>query len=174
MSSSASSPLSLRITAKAGAARTGILSTPHGEVPVPAFMPVGTYGTVKGMAPRELREVGASIVLSNAYHLWVRPGHRLIERMGGLHQFMGWDGPILTDSGGFQVFSLKDFTKITEEGVRFRAPLDGNYRMMTPEVCVEIQEALGVDLAMAFDECIEWPADRDRTGLKVPRRLGFL
>ena len=126
------SALSLSITASAGRARTGVLTTTHGQVPFPAFMPVGTYGTVKGVQPRELRELGASIVLCNAYHLWIRPGHRLVERLGGLHRFMGWDGPILTDSGGFQVFSLSEFTKITEEGVRFRSPLDGQYRLMTP------------------------------------------
>lgn len=157
-----------------GIARTGELSTTHGVVPFPAFMPVGTYGTVKAMTPQNLKDIGASIVLSNAYHLWVRPGHKHIEELGGLHQFMGWDQAILTDSGGFQVFSLKQFTKITEEGVRFRAPLDGQYRMMTPEVCVEIQESLGVDIAMAFDECIEWPASRERVQKSTARTTRWL
>lgn len=162
------------LLAEAGPARKGELHTPHGVVPTPAFMPVGTYGTVKGISPQELKQINTSIVLSNAYHLWVRPGHQLVKKLGGLHKFMGWDGPILTDSGGFQVFSLKEFTKITEQGVRFRAPLDGQYRTMTPEVCIEIQEALGVDLAMAFDECIEWPADRDRVHASTSRTTRWL
>ena len=172
------SALSLNIHAKVdtglGIARTGELTTTHGVVPFPAFMPVGTYGTVKAMTPQSLKDIGASIILSNAYHLWVRPGHKHIEELGGLHKFMGWDQAILTDSGGFQVFSLKQFTKITEEGVRFRAPLDGQYRDMTPEVCVEIQEALGVDVAMAFDECIEWPASRDRVQKSTARTTRWL
>ena len=172
------SALSLNIHAKVdtglGIARAGELTTTHGVVPFPAFMPVGTYGTVKAMTPQSLKDCGASIILSNAYHLWVRPGHKHIEELGGLHKFMGWDRAILTDSGGFQVFSLKQFTKITEEGVRFRAPLDGQYRDMTPEVCVEIQEALGVDVAMAFDECIEWPASRDRAQKSTARTTRWL
>ncbi len=168
------SALSLHISHTAGMARTGTLETTHGSVPTPAFMPVGTYGTVKGVSPKELRELNASIVLSNAYHLWVRPGHKLIERMGGLHQFMGWNGPILTDSGGYQVFSLSEFRKITEEGVRFRSPLDGQYRMLSPEVCIEIQEALGVDMAMAFDECIAWPCSREDTQKSTDRTTRWL
>ena len=168
------SSLKLTINATAGPARTGLLETPHGPVETPAFMPVGTYGTVKGMTPLELRTLGTSILLCNAYHLWVRPGHLRIEGLGGLHRFMGWSGPILTDSGGYQVFSLRDFVKISEEGVRFRAPLDGNYRNMTPEVCVEIQEALGVDMAMAFDECIAWPASRDTVIQSTERTTRWL
>ncbi|MEL6344263.1 MAG: tRNA guanosine(34) transglycosylase Tgt [Myxococcota bacterium] len=168
------SPLTMTVEATAGRARAGTLMTPHGPAKTPCFMPVGTYATVKGMTPRDLKELGASIILSNAMHLWVRPGHRQIEALGGLHRFMGYDGPILTDSGGFQIFSLKDFVKVTEEGARFRAPLDGQYRFMSPEVCVEIQEALGVDLAMAFDECIEWPADRDRVGNSTERTTRWL
>ena len=168
------SALSLSITATAGAARTGVLTTPHGTAQTPAFMPVGTYGTVKGMTPHEIRELGAEIVLSNAMHLWVRPGHESIAELGGLHTFMGWDGPILTDSGGFQIFSLKDFIKISEKSVRFRAPLDGQYRTISPELCVEIQEALGVDMAMAFDECIEWPADRRRVADSTARTTRWL
>ena len=137
-------------------------------------MPVGTYGTVKGMTPPDLRELGTHIVLSNTLHLWVRPGDELIRDLGGLHAFMGWDGPILTDSGGYQVFSLRDLSKVTEEGVRFRTPKDGQYRTMTPEVCIRIQENLGVDLAMAFDECIEWPADRDRVIRSTERTTRWL
>lgn len=157
-----------------GQARAGLLHTPHGTVNTPAFMPVGTYGTVKAMTPQNLKEVGASIILSNAYHLWIRPGHKLIGEMGGLHHFMGWDGPILTDSGGYQVFSLKDFRKISEEGVRFRSPKDGQYRMMTPEVCIEIQETLGVDMAMAFDECIELEANREEVIKSTKRTTRWL
>ena len=155
-------------------ARRGVLTTPHGDVPTPAFMPVGTYGTVKGMTPPELREIGTGMVLSNAMHLWVRPGDETIRDLGGLHTFMGWDGPILTDSGGYQVFSLRHLTKVTEEGVRFRTPKDGQYRKLTPEVCVRIQENLGVDLAMAFDECIEWPAERDRVIASTARTTRWL
>lgn len=126
-------------------------------------MPVGTRGTVRGVSVDEITEMGASMVLANTYHLWVRPGHRLIEKLGGLHQFMAWDGPILTDSGGFQVFSLREHNKTTEEGVKFCSPEDGQWRLLTPEVSIEVQEALGVDVAMAFDECLEWPATRERT-----------
>ena len=169
-----SSPLSYTLRATVGQARSGILTTPHGEVPTPAFMPVGTYGTVKGLIPEELRDCGASIVLSNALHLWVRPGDELIRELGGLHRFMNWDGPILTDSGGYQIFSLKEFSTVSEEGVKFRAPVDGQYRMLTPERCVQIQENLGVDLAMAFDECIEWPADRARVLASTQRTTRWL
>ncbi len=168
------SAISFTVDATAGPARRGRLQTPHGEVPTPAFMPVGTYGTVKGITPVELRELGAHIVLANAYHLWVRPGHRDVEALGGLHRFMNWDGPILTDSGGYQVFSMRDVAKVTEVGVRFRAPLDGQHRTLTPEVSVEIQEALGVDIAMAFDECIEWPADPDRVARSTARTTRWL
>jgi len=169
------SPVNITIHAHAGQARTGMMKLTHGQpIPFPAFMPVGTYGTVKTMQPRDIKEIGAELILSNAYHLWVRPGHKLIEKMGGLHTFMGWDGAILTDSGGYQVFSLNQFTEITEEGVRFRAPLDGQYRTMTPEVCVEIQESLGVDIAMAFDECIEWPASRERVAQSTARTTRWL
>ncbi len=167
-------PLSLELHATAGPARTGTLHTPHGAVPTPAFMPVGTYGTVKGITPDELRELGAHIVLANAYHLWVRPGHRDVEALGGIHGFMAWQGPVLTDSGGYQVFSLRDVARVSEVGVRFRAPLDGRYRTLTPEVSIEIQEALGVDMAMAFDECIEWPADRDRVVASTARTTRWL
>jgi len=169
-----SSPLSFEEHHTAGAARTGTLQTPHGPVRTPAFMPVGTAGTVKSLTPQDVREAGADIVLCNAYHLWLRPGHELIGRMGGIHRFMGWDGPILTDSGGFQVFSQKALRKISEEGVKFQSPYDGDTAMMTPEVCIEIQETLGVDMAMAFDECIEWPAERDVVARSTERTTRWL
>lgn len=160
--------------ATAGAARLGRLHTPHGIVPTPAFMPVGTYGTVKGLAPSELAELGAGVVLANAFHLWVRPGHERIRELGGLHAFMGWTGPILTDSGGFQVFSLRELSRLDELGARVRTPLDGRHRLLTPEISVEVQEALGVDMAMAFDECIEWPASRDRVAASTSRTTRWL
>ena len=151
-----------------------MLRLPHGDVPTPAFMPVGTRGSVRGLTPKEIGDTGASIILSNTYHLWVRPGHDLIGRLGGLHSFMGWKGPILTDSGGYQVFSLREHTTVTEEGVRFRSPDDGQYRLLTPEVAVEIQETLGVDVAMAFDECLEWPATEERAVLSTERTTRWL
>jgi queuine tRNA-ribosyltransferase len=158
----------------AGTARRGRLHTDRGTVETPAFMPVGTAGTVKGLAPEEVRASGAEMVLCNAFHLWVRPGHELVRALGGLHAFMGWPGPILTDSGGYQVFSLKDEAKVTEEGVTFRTPFDGQYRTLTPERSVAIQEALGVDVAMAFDECLEWPATRERTIESTARTTRWL
>ena len=157
-----------------GRARAGILHLPHGDVPTPAFMPVGTRGTVRGLDSAEIRATGARLVLANTYHLWVRPGHELIARLGGLHRFMAWEGPILTDSGGYQVFSLRDRLKITEEGVRFRSVEDGQYRLLTPEISVAIQEALGVDVAMACDECLELPADRDETARSTERTTRWL
>jgi queuine tRNA-ribosyltransferase len=144
------------------AARTGQVTTPHGTIQTPIFMPVGTVGTVKGMKPRELREVGSQIILGNTYHLFLRPGEKLIERFGGLHKFMGWDGPILTDSGGFQVFSQESLRKVTEAGVEFRSHLDGSKRWLGPEESMAVQEALGADIAMAFDECVALPATRER------------
>ncbi|MEC8191542.1 MAG: tRNA guanosine(34) transglycosylase Tgt [Myxococcota bacterium] len=169
-----STVLPFTVEATAGAARTGTLQTPHGPVQTPAFMPVGTKGTVKGIVPEELREVGVEMVLCNAYHLWVRPGHGRIGELGGLHRFMNWSGPILTDSGGYQVFSLRHLAKVSEQGVKFRSPHDGQYRTLTPEVSVEIQETLGVDIAMAFDECIEWPAERDRVARSTERTTRWL
>ncbi|MBN1337407.1 MAG: tRNA guanosine(34) transglycosylase Tgt [Deltaproteobacteria bacterium] len=165
---------SFEIQARLGAARTGVLHTPHGAVPTPAFLPVGTTGTVKALTPEDLRVTGTSMVLANAYHLWVRPGHGVVERLGGLHRFMGWDGPILTDSGGFQAWSQREHRKVREDGVRFRHHADGQWRLLTPEVAVEIQEALGVDVAMALDECIEWPADRDRVAESTARTTRWL
>ena len=140
-----------------GAARAGSLSTDHGVVPTPAFMPVGTQATVKGLTPAELREVGVGMVLANAYHLHLRPGSETVRRMGGLHAFMGWDGPILTDSGGFQVFSLADLNEIDEDGVTFRSHLDGSLHRFTPERVMEIEAALGADVVMAFDDCAPYP-----------------
>lgn len=143
------------------AARYGSLTTPHGSIDTPIFMPVGTQATVKAMTPEELCEVGAQIILANTYHLYIRPGHELVERMGGLHSFMHWDRPILTDSGGFQVFSLGELRKITEDGVRFQSHLDGSYHFISPERAIAIQEALGGDIIMCFDECPPYPADYD-------------
>src|SRR5487761_2721932 len=142
-----------------GNARRGTLTLAHGQVETPAFMPVGTYGTVKAMSPAELQEIGASIVLGNTFHLWLRPGLEVIGAHGGLHRFMGWDGPILTDSGGFQVFSLGALRKITEEGVKFASPVNGDRMLLTPEESMRIQRVLNSDIAMIFDECTPYPAD---------------
>ncbi len=145
-------------------ARRGVLRTPHGEVETPVFMPVGTQATVKAMKPETvagLGHEGAHILLSNTYHLYLRPGHELVRKAGGLHKFMNWNGAILTDSGGFQVFSLGELRKITEEGVAFRSYLDGSRHMFTPETSMEIQHALGSDIMMAFDECAPYPSDRE-------------
>jgi len=142
------------------AARRGRLQTRRGPVETPAFMPVGTQGTVKAMLPETLRELGAQILLGNTYHLFLRPGHERIARLGGLHRFMHWDGPILTDSGGFQVFSLGKLRKIDEAGVRFQSHLDGSAQVLTPESSIAIQQALDADVIMVFDECIPYPAER--------------
>jgi len=141
-----------------GAARRGRLTLNHGTVDTPAFMPVGTYGTVKGISPQDLRDIGAQICLGNTFHLWLRPGLEVIEAFGGLHQFMAWDGPILTDSGGFQVFSLGALRKITEEGVRFNSPVNGDKLFLTPEESMRIQKVLNSDVVMIFDECTPYPA----------------
>lgn len=140
-------------------ARAGKLHTPHGVFPTPMFMPVGTQATVKTLSPEELREMGAGVILSNTYHLFLRPGHDLVKEAGGLHKFMNWDRGILTDSGGFQVFSLGALRKIKEEGVEFRSHIDGSKKFISPEIAIEIQEALGSDIAMVFDECVPYPAD---------------
>ncbi|MBP9714043.1 MAG: tRNA guanosine(34) transglycosylase Tgt [Sterolibacterium sp.] len=142
------------------AARRGRLTLAHGQVDTPAFMPVGTYGTVKAMAPDEIHQLGAQIVLGNTFHLWLRPGIEIIGAHGGLHRFMGWDGPILTDSGGFQVFSLGALRKISEEGVRFASPINGDRLFLTPEISMQIQHVLNADIVMIFDECTPYPADR--------------
>jgi queuine tRNA-ribosyltransferase len=141
-----------------GAARRGRLTTAHGTIDTPAFMPVGTYGTVKAMSPDELRDLGAQIVLGNTFHLWLRPGLEVIAAHGGLHRFMGWDRPILTDSGGFQVFSLGALRKITEEGVKFQSPVNGDACFLSPEESMRIQRVLNSDIVMVFDECTPYPA----------------
>ena len=147
--------MSLEFTLKktSGKARRGEMKLNHGVVQTPIFMPVGTYGTVKAMAPNELEEIGSQIILGNTFHLWLRPGLDVIEKHGGLHQFMGWNKPILTDSGGFQVFSLKGLRKITEEGVKFASPINGDKLFLTPEVSMQIQRVLNSDIVMVFDEC---------------------
>ena len=147
------------IHSTSGAARRGQLRLNHGTVETPVFMPVGTYGTVKAMAPNELREIGAEIVLGNTFHLWLRPGLEVIAAHGGLHRFMGWDAPLLTDSGGFQVFSLGALRKISEEGVKFASPVNGDRLMLTPETSMHIQRVLNADIVMIFDECTPYPAD---------------
>jgi queuine tRNA-ribosyltransferase len=150
-------------------ARRGRLTTPHGTIETPVFMPVGTAATVKGLTQEALEELGASILLANTYHLYLRPGHELVRKLGGLHRFMSWPRSILTDSGGYQVFSLAELRKITDEGVRFRSHLDGSEHLLSPEKAVEIQLALGSDIAMVLDECIETPAPRDKAEAAVRR-----
>ena len=145
-----------------GKARTGVIHTPRGDIRTPAFMPVGTAATVKAMLPGQVRGTGADILLGNTYHLMLRPGAERIERLGGLHRFMNWERPILTDSGGFQVMSLADLRKLTENGVTFRSHIDGSKHLLSPETSMEFQRALGSDIVMAFDECPALPAERDR------------
>ena len=157
------SNMKFQVHRSTGLARRATLTLTHGTVETPAFMPVGTYGAVKTMSPAELREVNAHIVLGNTFHLWLRPGLEVIEAHGGLHRFMGWDGPILTDSGGFQVFSLGILSKIAEEGVKFRSPVNGDACFLTPEESMRIQRILNSDIAMIFDECTPYPADVERT-----------
>ncbi|MBI4529431.1 MAG: tRNA guanosine(34) transglycosylase Tgt [Deltaproteobacteria bacterium] len=152
-------------------ARLGRLVTAHGVVETPAFMPVGTHGSVKAMAPRELKEIGCQIVLANTYHLYLRPGVEIIRELGGLHSFMAWDGPILTDSGGYQVFSLGALRKITEEGVSFQSHLDGSRHLLSPENVVGIQEALGSDIAMVLDECIPHDAAKEYVRTSTARTV---
>jgi queuine tRNA-ribosyltransferase len=152
------SGFSFQITATDGAARTGVIKTPRGEIRTPAFMPVGTAATVKAMLPAQVRETGADILLGNTYHLMLRPGAERIARLGGLHKFMGWERPILTDSGGFQVMSLSKLRKITEEGVRFNSHIDGSEHFLSPERAMEIQRLLGSDIQMVLDECPAFPA----------------
>lgn len=146
------------LTHQSGAARRGALSLAHGTVQTPAFMPVGTYGAVKSLSPVEIQEIGAHIILGNTFHLWLRPGLEVIEHFGGLHQFIGWQGPILTDSGGFQVWSLGALRKITEQGVKFRSPINGDICFLTPEESMRIQRVLNSDIVMIFDECTPYPA----------------
>ena len=156
-------------TCKQTGARLGIVHTPHGSFETPTFMPVGTLGTVKAMSTEELKEIGAGMILSNTYHLWLRPGTEVIQQAGGLHKFMNWDGPILTDSGGFQVFSLSKLRDIREEGVHFRHHLNGSKLFLSPEKAMEIQNILGSDIMMAFDECPPYPASHDYMKKSVDR-----
>ena len=152
-------------------ARRGRLTTGHGVIETPAFMPVGTQGSVKAVSRRELHELGAQIVLGNTYHLFVRPGLEVIRQVGGLHRFMNWDGPILTDSGGYQIFSLAKLRKITEEGVRFQNHIDGSPAFISPEIAMEIQATLGSDIAMVLDECPPWPCQYDYAARSLERTL---
>ncbi|GEN46427.1 tRNA guanosine(34) transglycosylase Tgt [Alkalibacillus haloalkaliphilus] len=156
-------------TCKQTGARLGKVHTPHGSFETPVFMPVGTLATVKTMAPEELKEIGANIILSNTYHLWLRPGEDVVEEAGGLHKFMNWDGSILTDSGGFQVFSLSDMRQIEEEGVHFRNHISGAKLFLSPEKAMHIQNSLGSDIMMAFDECPPYPASYDYMKASVER-----
>ena len=164
---------SFDVIARDGRARTGRMTTARGEVRTPAFMPVGTSGTVKAMTPDEVERAGADIVLGNTYHLFVRPGHEVVERLGGLHAFMGWRKPILTDSGGFQAFSMADLVRIDDQGVRFRSHIDGSPRELTPETSMAIQAALGSDIAMVLDECPELPASREEVERAVARTTAW-
>ena len=153
-------------------ARRGVIHTPHGDIQTPVFMPVGTQATVKSMTPDELKDmIDAKIILSNTYHLYLRPGHDIVKEAGGLHKFMNWDGPILTDSGGFQVFSLADNRKITEEGVEFKSHLNGDKLFFSPERAIEIEEKLGADIIMSLDECVHYPATYDYMKNSVERTL---
>ena len=164
---------SFEVLARDGRARAGRIETARGEVHTPAFMPVGTAGTVKAMTPDEVERAGADMVLANTYHLFVRPGHEVVERLGGLHAFMGWRRPILTDSGGFQAFSMADLVRIDDRGVRFRSHIDGSARELTPESSMAIQSALGSDIAMVLDECPELPATREEVERAVARTTAW-
>ncbi|MFA5938578.1 MAG: tRNA guanosine(34) transglycosylase Tgt [Sinimarinibacterium sp.] len=166
--------MKFELLASSGAARRGRLIFERGVVETPAFMPVGTYGTVKAMTPEELREVGAQIILGNTFHLMLRPGEQTVRALGGLHRFMHWDGPILTDSGGFQVWSLSGLRKITEEGVKFASPVNGDRIFLTPERAIEVQHALGSDIVMQFDECTPYPATEKqaRKSMELSARWG--
>ena len=162
----------LQATCPATGARAGLVHTAHGTIETPVFMPVGTQATVKGVMPRDLEtELDAKIILSNTYHLYLRPGHELIREMGGLHKFMNWPRAILTDSGGFQVFSLSELRKVTDEGVLFRSHLDGGKHMFTPQSTVDAQMALGSDVMMVLDECLPYPSDRKAAAASMDRTI---
>ena len=163
--------LEIKHVCKQTGARYGILHTPHGDVEVPMFMPVGTLATVKTLSPEELKEAGSGVILANTYHLSQRPGEDIVAKAGGLHKFMNYDGPILTDSGGFQVFSLAENRKITEEGVTFKSHLNGDRLFFSPERAIEIEEKLGADIIMSFDECVHYPAEYDYMKKSVERTL---
>ena len=166
-------PISFEVThvCKQSGARTGIIHTPHGDVVTPMFMPVGTQATVKFLSPEELYELGAGVVLANTYHLWLRPGPEILEKAGGVHKFMNYRGPMLTDSGGFQVFSLADSRKISEEGVTFKSNLNGDTLFLSPEKSIEIQNSIGADIIMSFDECIPYPATYEYAKDSMERTL---
>jgi len=166
-------PFQFGLEAQSGDARAARLATPHGDIRTPAFMPVGTHGAVKALTPDQVRAAGAEIVLANTYHLALRPGEALVEKLGGLHAFMRWDGPLLTDSGGFQVFSLPG-AEISDRGVRFKNDVDGSTIDLTPERSIEIQNALGADIIMAFDECTPYPADERQARTGVRRTLSWI
>ena len=159
---------------KQSGARVGELTTPHGKIMTPVFMPVGTQATVKSLAPNEVEQAGAQIILSNTYHLYLRPGHKLVENAGGLHKFMNWNKPILTDSGGFQVFSLSKINKISNDGVTFSSHIDGSRHLITPEKSIEIQNSLGSDIMMAFDECSKYGATEREAYAAMKRTLSWL
>jgi queuine tRNA-ribosyltransferase len=167
----ASPAFPLSIAARDGHARTGVIATPRGEIRTPAFMPVGTAATVKAMKPDDVRATGADILLGNTYHLMLRPGAERIARLGGLHRFMGWDRPILTDSGGYQVMSLTELRSMSEEGVRFRSHIDGSSHLLTPERSIEVQRLLGSDIVMAFDECTPFPATEAQSEASMERSM---
>src|SRR5213593_1948715 len=162
------------LDATCGPARAGRLVLPHGTVETPAFMPVGTQGTVRTLSPADLKAVGAAMVLANTYHLHVRPGEDVVQRLGGLHRFMGWDRPLLTDSGGFQVFSLEGFRRVDDDGVEFQSHVDGSRRTLTPERATEIQWTLGADIAMAFDHVVPGGADEATARDALERTLRWL
>ena len=158
------------ICAQTGA-RCGILHTPHGDVETPMFMPVGTLATVKFLSPEDIKKIGSGVILSNTYHLWLRPGEDIVAKAGGVQKFMNYEGPMLTDSGGFQVFSLSDSRKIKEEGVTFKSHLDGSKLFMSPEVSIDVQNKIGADIIMSFDECIPYPATYEYAKDSVERTL---
>jgi queuine tRNA-ribosyltransferase len=159
------------VSANDGAARSGVIAMARGEIRTPAFMPVGTAATVKAMKPGDVRATGADIILGNTYHLMLRPSAERVARLGGLHRFMGWEGPILTDSGGYQVMSLADLRRLSEDGVAFKSHLDGSSHMLTPERSIEVQRLLGADIVMAFDECTPFPAARDAAAQSMKRSM---
>jgi len=167
-------PIEFALVRTEGAARLGTIRTARGPIETPAFMPVATQGSVKSLSPSDLRAAGAQIVLANTYHLFLRPGHELVRELGGLHRFMGWDGPILTDSGGFQVWSLSKLRKVSEAGVEFRSHVDGSLRVLSPERCIEIQQALGVDIIHPLDECLAQPATSAATEQSLGLTLRWL
>ena len=159
---------------KQSGARIGVLHTPHGDIETPVFMPVGTQATVKGLRPEDLKQLNAQIILSNTYHLFLRPGEKIVKEAGGLHKFMNWDRPILTDSGGFQVFSLSKLRKISDEGVEFSSHLSGEKMFITPEKCMQIQNDLGADIIMQFDECTPYGASYNDSKIALERTKKWL